>query len=133
VHTSRVDTTLIRGRTTAFYPVIHYAFTVDGQEYDSGHILISKFPPSFDEATAQNWVVRYPVGARVIVSYDPGNPTVCLVDRHQDAAQRETWGNIGVGVFLGFAGLAFLWLGVAQFLKGTPAAPGGSAINSPTG
>lgn len=85
-------------------PAVEYAFTVQGRRYTGTRIGLNTEYAGVDVAAL---VARYPVGARVPVYYDPGNPIDCVL---------EPLANKGILFdFLKLAGIAVLIGGVVYF------------------
>lgn len=59
------------------YPVVHYSYVVNGQPYQG-----SKIAPGMEVGGtgAGKVVARYPVGAQVMVFYNPQNPSEAVLE-----------------------------------------------------
>ena len=67
---------------TTNYPVVHYSYQVAGQAYQS-----SKRAPGMEVGGtgARGVIARYPVGAQVMVFYDPQKPSDAVLERKAPA------------------------------------------------
>lgn len=67
---------------TTNYPVVQYSYQVSGQTYQS-----SKRAPGMEVGGtgAGSVVAKYPVGAQVVVFYDPQNPSDAVLERKAPA------------------------------------------------
>lgn len=67
---------------TTSYPVVQYSYQVGGQSYQS-----SKRAPGMEVGGtgARSVVARYPVGAQVMVFYDPQKPSDAVLERSAPA------------------------------------------------
>lgn len=67
---------------TTNYPVVQYSYLVGGQSYQS-----SKRAPGMEVGGtgAGSVIARYPVGAQVMVFYDPQNPSDAVLERKAPA------------------------------------------------
>lgn len=70
-----------KGGSTS-YPVVHYSYQVNGEGY-----LGRKIAPGMEVggSGAGGVVARYPVGAQVMVFYDPENPSDAVLERKAHA------------------------------------------------
>ncbi len=70
------------GRSNSIYPVIVYAYAVNGQSYQSQTVKAGdKFLTVRVMGEAQATVNRYPIGAIVTVYYNPSNPSEAVLER----------------------------------------------------
>lgn len=60
------------------YPVVHYAYQVMGQPYQGSKVRPG---PDVGGSGARKVVDRYPVGAQVMVYYNPEKPSEALLER----------------------------------------------------
>ena len=91
----------------AFLPVVEYMFHANGHDQTGKriayHVLASR-----DEKEAQAFVKKYPVGAKVKVTYDPANPQDSVLEPGPEGAKVLTYDVIWlfcVGVFCVFTNL----------------------------
>lgn len=77
---------------TTNYPVVQYSYLVAGQSYQS-----SKRAPGMEVGGtgAGSVIARYPVGAQVVVFYDPQKPSDAVLER-KAPAQWLMWLLLGV-------------------------------------
>jgi flagellar basal body-associated protein FliL len=61
-----------------YQPVVQYTYQVNGLTYNGGKISFGA--NSFDYNTAQSKVGKYPVGAQVVVHYNPINPGEAVLE-----------------------------------------------------
>ncbi|HAV77225.1 MAG TPA: hypothetical protein DCX53_07715 [Anaerolineae bacterium] len=95
------------GKSTANYPVVHYTYQVMGLGLQG-----SKIMPGMEVggSGAHKVVARYPMGAEVMVYYDPNNPSDAVLERGMPGYIRWLWITIilvdvflcGLGTFLAF-------------------------------
>jgi hypothetical protein len=70
------------GRSISTYPVVIYQYTVEGKIYQSKIIKAGEqFVNIRLSGDAQATVARYPIGASVMVYYDPANPADSALER----------------------------------------------------
>ena len=64
---------------TVWSPIVEFAYSVGGRDYHGARIA---FGPSVSGGKdwAEAIVARYPVGESVVVSYDPANPAMAVLD-----------------------------------------------------
>ena len=67
---------------TTAYPVIQYSYQVGGQAYQSNKYAPG---PEIGGTGAHKIVARYPVGAQVMVFYNPQNPAEAVLERKAPA------------------------------------------------
>jgi len=70
------------------YPVVHYAYQVMGQPYQ-GHKVMPG--PEVGGTGAHKVVARYPIGAQVMVYYNPQNPSEALLERGMPGFIKWLW------------------------------------------
>ena len=77
---------------TTNYPVVQYSYQVGGQAYQS-----SKRAPGMEVGGtgAGSVIARYPIGAQVMVFYDPQNPSDAVLER-KAPAQWLMWLLLGI-------------------------------------
>ena len=70
------------GQSVSTFPVVVYQYTVDGQMYQSQRIKAGEqFLNIRVIGDAQATAARYPVGASVMVYYNPANPAESALER----------------------------------------------------
>ena len=70
------------GKSTSIYPVVVYQFEVNGKTYQSQTIKAGEqFFNVRVMGQAQETVNRYPIGAQVMVYYNPANPQESALER----------------------------------------------------
>jgi len=70
------------GRSHSLYPVVVYAYVVNGQSYQSQRIKAGEqFLNVRVTGQAYATVNRYPIGATVTVYYNPSNPSESALER----------------------------------------------------
>ena len=74
------------GRTS--YPLVRYAYQIVGRAYESQKVM-----PGMDVggSGAHRVVARYPVGAQVMVYYNPENPSEALLERGMPGHIKWFW------------------------------------------
>jgi hypothetical protein len=70
------------------YPIVHYAYQVMGQPYQ-GHKVMPG--PDVGGSGAHKVVARYPVGAQVMVYYNPASPSDALLERSMPGYIKWFW------------------------------------------
>ena len=73
---------------SAAYPVVQYSYTVMGQMLQGGKIMPG---PESGGSGAHKVVERYPVGAQVMVYYDPNNPSDSVLERGMPGYIKWLW------------------------------------------
>ncbi len=84
-------------------PVVHYSYEVNGQLYESTQITIG---PEVQEKGIASPIVRYPIGAQVMVFYNPRNPAEAVLERRAPL-QGALWLIVGLMDFM--ICLALVW------------------------
>ena len=74
---STIDMRKSGSRISIQYPVVHYSYQVLGREYEANKIMPGA---EIGGSGAQKVVNRYPVGAQVIVFYNPQNPYEAVLE-----------------------------------------------------
>ena len=70
------------GKSTSIYPVVVYQYVVNGKSYQSQTIKAGEqFFNVRVMGQAQETVNRYPIGAQVMVYYNPANPQESALER----------------------------------------------------
>jgi hypothetical protein len=85
----------------AFLPVVEYPFHANGRD-QTGKRIAYRVLASRDEKEAQAFVKKYPVGAKVKVTYDPANPQDSVLEPGPEGTKVLTYDVIWffcVGVF----------------------------------
>ncbi|PWB71040.1 MAG: hypothetical protein C3F07_15595 [Anaerolineales bacterium] len=91
----------------SYYPVVNYTYQVMGQMLQGDRIMPG---PRSGGSGAHKVVARYPIGAQVMVYYDPNNPSEAVLERGMPGYIKWLWVTIvltdlflcGLGVFLAF-------------------------------
>ncbi len=83
-----------RGMNTRYIADVVYRYAVAGQRYSSDQLGFVRVWTG-DERDAQSVQRRYPVGARVRVSYDPDDPSVAVL---QPGVTRSSVVVLGFGI-----------------------------------
>ncbi len=79
--TESTQTLANRQRVTLHRAVIEYSYRANGREYHSGRTSFGA-DVSGAEGAAKARAARYPVGAAVVVHYDPSNPSNAVIETH---------------------------------------------------
>ena len=90
---------------------IRYRYTVEGKKYVSGQISLAKnfdrfldtFSGRGDAAYEGTWLAKYPVGKKVLVYFDPDDPSNALLERDEAALAYLFFAGAGVLAFLGLS------------------------------
>jgi hypothetical protein len=92
--------------TTRYRPAITFEYVVDGRTFRGQRVSVIEWEAS-PRGVADQVVAEYPVGRKVVVYYDPLNPSDAVLDRtHAVGAPVLA---IAIGVVLIVAGLVWLW------------------------
>ena len=67
-----------QGSVRTWAPDISYHYTVDGVTYQGDRVRVVMVERGRE--LAQSWAEKYPVGAQVIVSYNPHNPREAVLE-----------------------------------------------------
>jgi len=70
------------------YPVVQYTYQVIGQAYQGDKIMPG---PEVGGSGAHKVVARYPMGAQVMVYYNPENPSEALLERGMPGFIKWLW------------------------------------------
>jgi len=82
VEMSRIEQRSSSEGGTTDYPVVQYSYQVNGQGYQS----TKRAPgPEVGGTGARGVVAKYPVGAQVMVFYNPQNPSDAVIERKAPA------------------------------------------------
>ena len=105
-----------------FLPVTRYRYVVDGQAFESTRARLADSVPSFDtrEQAAAHAANRFPVGKKVEVFYDPGDPASSVLNRRRPDESIFTFFAFGA-VLCGF-GLATFFV-ASKLVPKTQGAP----------
>jgi hypothetical protein len=89
------------------YPVVAYSYEVKGERYEGRRITPGL---EWGGTGAEQVIARYPVGSRVSVYYDPGNPSEALLERKAPAYRIWLWvALIALDIFLCGIGGVLYW------------------------
>lgn len=92
------------GGSTA-YPVVQYSYQVNGQAYQSYKLAPG---PEVGGTGAQKVAAKYPVGAQVMVFYDPKKPSDAVLER-KAPAQWLLWLILGIFDFSLCIAIPLIW------------------------
>jgi hypothetical protein len=93
----------------AFLPFVEYAFNANGHD-QAGKRVAYRVLASRDQEEAEAFVKKYPVGAKVKVTYDPANPQDSVLEPGTEGTRVLTYDVIWffcIGVFCIFTNLLF--------------------------
>jgi hypothetical protein len=90
-----------KGGSTS-YPIVHYAYQVMGQPYQRDKVMPG---PDVGGSGAHKVVARYPIGAQVMVYYNPDKPSEALLERSMPGHILWFW------IMLGILNLVLLGVG----------------------
>lgn len=130
VHWPRVSGTIIAsavgacGKHNAYFVAeVHYTYTVQGRQFESGRIAFGPPGCGIRRGPAQSIVRQYPIGQTVTVYYDAEQPEQAAL---QSDVVTDMWVGLGaLSVALLFIG-ALLWWGLVRIGKFIPALSNGS-------
>ena len=92
----------------ANYPVVMYSYQAMGQAYQGNKIAPG---PEVGGMGASKVVARYPMGAQVMVYYNPENPSEALLERSTPSIVKVLWISlVAADVFLCGLGAALVLL-----------------------
>lgn len=85
---------------------ITYSYTVNGVNYQSSRLGFGTRPAveGYD-GTEESYSAAYPVGKEITAYYDPGDPSIAVLSRQQDASLLGML--IPLGLLAIFAGIIF--------------------------
>jgi len=69
-------------RSSTNYPVVQYSYQVNGQLYQSARLAPG---PEVGGSGAGKVIAKYPMGAQVVVFYDPTNPSDAVLEKNAPA------------------------------------------------
>ena len=92
-----------KDRSSAYYAVVTYEFTVDGATYKADRVASADI--GREKAHARRIVERYPKGSSVSVYYMPENPSKCLLE---PGFQGQAFIFPSIGLFVLLLGGVFL-------------------------
>lgn len=95
---SRTSRDRKRGTTSVYYsPNIRYSYSVAGRHYECGVVRFGSLE-SGSYKSAEEVVGRYPVGATVVVRYDPADPSCATLEPHSAAGQQIFMGILFIAI-----------------------------------
>ncbi len=96
---------------TAYYPVVHYEYSVNGRRYEGNRIRFGMEMGRGSPKWGQSIVDSYPTGGLIPVYYDPADPSKSVLDRENSSSNRVL-GCIVIGIVavLAITG-AFMFVG----------------------
>jgi hypothetical protein len=87
-----------RGTTSVYYsPNVRYSYSVAGRHYECGVVRFGSLE-SGSHKSAEEVVTRYPVGATVVVRYDPADPSRATLETHSAAGQQIFMGALFIAI-----------------------------------
>jgi hypothetical protein len=101
----RSETTDSDGSTTYhYYPEIHYRYQLIGSEYQGNRISFG-LKRGLNRPAAEKVVAKYPVGANVMIYYQPDKPDNAILERSVSRAPLV----MGIGFILAGIFFYFRW------------------------
>lgn len=91
----------------AFYPNVHYSYSVGGQSYTGDRIVFGGKSRFTRDTDAQAVCDRYPQGSPVAVRYNPAKPDEAVLESKKPSLVTPIIFSVVVGIFTLIAG-AFL-------------------------
>lgn len=76
------------GYNTAYYPVVEYEYTVNGQRYQTTRVRFGTQVGWGRPERAQNAVDQHPAGSMVQVFYDPADPAEAVLEQASSSASQ---------------------------------------------
>jgi hypothetical protein len=73
------DTTTTKNEYS-YFPIVSYTYEVNGQMHNGSEVRYGKYKSYAKEHDARFVISPYPVGKEVTVSYQPDDPTVCVLE-----------------------------------------------------
>jgi len=86
-------------KSSHYHPVVHYKYSVNGKEYTSSRVSFPE-PDKDSHQKALLFLNDFPVGGKVPVYYDAGNPSNVCLEKGFD--ERELWTDGGFIVLMLF-------------------------------
>ncbi len=74
-----------------YFPVIHYTYVVDGQQYKSDMVFTKDGYANDDLSEQEAIIARYPEGADIEVFFNPRNPEQCVLIPGDSPATEVTY------------------------------------------
>jgi hypothetical protein len=71
------------GRSASFHPDLAYVYEVGGRSYSGTRVVFGSEMEYGSRSEAEDWVRRFPRGARATVFFDPGCPERATLDRRR--------------------------------------------------
>jgi hypothetical protein len=96
-------------RFTTYRAEVAYRYTVEGKEYAANRVFFGDSVATSLSGPAARRIVKYPVGSKVTVFYDPARPSTAVLE---PGASWQNWLELAFG-------LVFLVLGVLEVLHAT--------------
>lgn len=111
--TGRVITSEVKsqGSTRMYKPAVQYGYTVGGKNYLSSHVSFAEYSSSHP-SRAQSIISKYPVGATILVHYQPQNPDLAVLDPGD-------MGGIYIPFVIGSFFMLFSVVGLIQLTRNT--------------
>lgn len=98
------------GHTSTWYnPVVRYAYTVDGREYQSSRLRFGNYR-SASRKKAEAMLTPYPAGATPAVRYNPERPDECVLETRKPGPIYLIMALFG----LIFVGMGLFWGSIAR-------------------
>jgi hypothetical protein len=92
-----------RRRRTTYTPKLSYTYAVEGRPYTSTRIAFGGTRSYSSSSAAEGFVNRHPVGSKVTVYYNPGDPAESTLET---GASGGAYVLLIIGVVFGLVGLA---------------------------
>jgi hypothetical protein len=95
----------------AYYPIVNYEYSVNGQMYRSGQIRFGTRVGFGSSSVVQRIVSRYPIGSSQAVYYNPDNPGEAVLERTTGGA------NTLLGCLVGIFIIVIIFVGGVLFVS----------------
>lgn len=104
--------------SSGWWPRVNYSYHVNGKTYIADNIEVIDVGNGNTDIYAKQVVENYPVGKKVLVHYNPGNPAVAVLEPGfpTNIGGINTLGWIGFQVAVVVIGLRSLWVGLKGIL-----------------
>lgn len=102
------------GSTDVYCSTVKFKFEVAGKKYESNKITWGAEFASNDKQLVENEIRDYPVGKKIVVHYNPLDPSDCIVKMRYTYKMATPW-IVGVG-FIIFGG-GFAWAMIFFLIK----------------
>jgi hypothetical protein len=114
-HTQADNMTAGKMSSTLYSSNVKFKYNAEGKEYESDQITWGADFRTNDQHLIEKEIADYPLGKKIVVHYDPENPSNCIVNLRYTFKMAVPWiGGIGFIVFGGGFALGMLYFLIKQ-------------------